>query len=137
MIKKSINIECEWNKCNYEINDGACYVSHVHQHFNPSECIDESQEIRCKWDLCLFSTDDEDEFRRHLDFHSYHSRIKSFGYGLRMILPIPLCQYSSKSRNKIPENIGRYFCYWDECTQQYDKFHEFLEHVCHHISSIT
>lgn len=93
--------------------------------------------LKCFWDLCPFVCTDIELFVRHLDYHCYHSLRKSFGFGLRSVVTLPVCQkHDSKQRNKIPDVINSYFCYWDDCQHKFNKFHEYIEHVSEHVEQI-
>lgn len=91
--------------------------------------------IKCLWNLCKFDTEDCKEFLRHLDYHAYHTRLKTFGLGLSNVISIPHCQNDSKFRNVIPKLPHDYVCYWAGCNEPYSKFYDFLEHVKYHLKA--
>ena len=91
--------------------------------------------LKCKWNLCKFECDDDKKFLIHLDFHAYHTRLKTFGLGLSNTISIPHCQNNSKLRNNIPLLNSEYVCYWSGCGEAYLKFHDYLEHVEYHLTS--
>lgn len=70
---------------------------------------------------------------RHLDYHAYHTGLKTFGLGLANIISIPNCRADSKLRNVIPSTPDDYFCYWKGCSYSFAKFREFIEHISDHI----
>lgn len=93
----------------------------------------ENSELQCLWNLCKFETEDRDDLLRHLDYHAYHTRLKTFGLGLVNILSVPNCHADSRFRNVIPLIPNDYFCYWNNCSSSYTKFNEFIDHVNHHL----
>jgi hypothetical protein len=90
--------------------------------------------FKCLWNLCKFDTDDRKVFIKHIDYHAYHTRLKTFGLGLANIISIPQCHNDEKSRNNIPSEISDYVCYWSGCGESYLKFHYYLEHVNYHLT---
>lgn len=87
----------------------------------------------CLWNLCKYETEDEKDLLRHLDYHAYHTVLKTFGLGLANIISIPNCQAGSKLRNVIPSIPDDYFCYWKGCSESFSKFREFTEHIGNHL----
>lgn len=83
--------------------------------------------------MCKFETEDKTELLRHLDYHAYHTRLKTFGLGLQDLIAIPNCHGDSKFRNQIPEIPNDYFCYWKGCSKSFSKFNVFIEHVNYHL----
>lgn len=92
-----------------------------------------NKELKCLWNLCKFETEDRTELLRHLDYHAYHTRLKTFGLGLIDTIKIPNCHGDSRFRNEIPAIPSDYFCYWNDCSKSYTKFNNFLEHVNYHL----
>ena len=95
-----------------------------------------AENLKCQWDLCKFETEDRTDFLRHLDFHAYHTRLKTFGLGLLRIITVPNCQTDSKFRNVIPDIDQDYFCYWNGCSQSFPIYKIYLEHVSDHIEKL-
>ncbi|KAG5669229.1 hypothetical protein PVAND_017121 [Polypedilum vanderplanki] len=130
-IRKLIKIECEWEKCQFETINEKTYFNHVYNHLKEEQ----TEIIKCKWNLCRFETLDQDEFIRHLDFHAYHTKLKTFGYAITNIISaLPVCQNDSKIRNTIPIIPQKYFCHWNNCNESYLTFMDFVKHVNRHIS---
>jgi hypothetical protein len=90
--------------------------------------------LKCLWNLCKFETEDRSELLRHIDYHAYHTRLKTFGLGLTNIISIPHCQNDSKFRNVIPDIPDDYVCYWSGCSETYSKFQDFVEHITYHLT---
>lgn len=144
-----MQLECEWDKCSFETTDERkTYNNHVHDHLVPLSKITQfktrlllnnwnsilaDEQLTCQWNLCKFDTDDRVELLRHLDYHAYHTRLKTFGLGLVNVISIPNCLADSKFRNVIPEIPNDYFCYWDGCLKSFTLIQEFIEHVNYHI----
>lgn len=95
---------------------------------------DSSLNLKCQWNLCKFKSVDRKEFLRHLDYHAYHTRLKTFGLGLTNIINIPHCQNDSRFRNNIPSIPNDYVCCWSGCAEAYSKFYDYLEHVNYHLT---
>lgn len=93
----------------------------------------EGDALKCQWNLCKFATEDRQELLRHLDYHAYHTRLKTFGWGLADTITIPNCHNDSKFRNDIPPIPNDYFCYWGRCSFSSSTYTEYLEHVNNHL----
>lgn len=86
--------------------------------------------------MCKYESEDRTDFLRHLDYHAYHMRLKTFGLGLVDIISVPNCQSDSKFRNVIPLIPNDYFCYWNSCSKNFTKYTEYLTHVSEHIDEM-
>lgn len=131
-IKKYVKIECEWKKCLFETIDDKLYFNHVHNHL--VEIEKSSNDYSCQWNLCRFKTCDYEELIRHLDYHAYATKLKTFGFAVCSLINIPTCQSDSKFRNVIPSILSNYFCYWNDCTESYSTFIDYIQHVNFHIN---
>lgn len=96
------------------------------------EVDEEEGQFSCHWDLCHFTTPNRNDFYRHINFHAYHTILKTFGYAICQIINIPVCQGDSKFRNLIPE-LSDYFCYWDHCRMSFITITDYFKHVNDHI----
>lgn len=143
-----MNLECEWDKCRVETTDERSYNDHVLDHLVPLgklifaktwvvtnfEISSVDSQLKCLWNLCRFETDDRTEFLRHLGYHAYHTRLKTFGLGLIQTISIPNCQGDSQYRNLIPSFPNDYFCHWNGCTESFAVFNDLINHANHHLT---
>lgn len=104
----------------------------VHQAYHKDLFL-ENTGLKCLWNLCKFETDDRVDMLRHLDYHGYHTRLKTFGRGLVNIISIPTCHIDSKKRNDIPSILTDHFCYWDNCERSFPKFQDLIDHLGYHL----
>jgi hypothetical protein len=78
----------------------------------------------CQWDLCKYKANDVAEITRHINYHAYHTKLKTYGASLREIVKIPICK-----RNEIQVQPTSYPCAWDDCTLTFESMQAFLDHL--------
>lgn len=122
-----LNFHCEWKKCEAVIQNADSFCDHVNQHFNdisPNEDLYE-----CLWDLCGFVSTDIAAVTRHLSYHGYHTKLKTFGESYRISFDIPQCTYDSRNRNYFVDADDDYLCQWSGCNAKFNSILKFFEHV--------
>lgn len=121
------SFHCEWKKCGQAIPNADSFCDHVIEHFHdisPNEDLYE-----CLWDLCGFVSTDISAVTRHLSFHAYHTKLKSYGESYRISLNIPQCAYDSRNRNYIVDTDDDYLCQWSDCYVKFNSIIKYFEHV--------
>jgi hypothetical protein len=98
--------------------------------FNISTFV--SVDYACQWDLCKYKANDVAEITRHINYHAYHTKLKTYGASLREIVKIPICKIDSRKRNEIQVQPNSYPCAWDDCTLTFESMQAFLDHVFSH-----
>ena len=91
--------------------------------------------FKCLWDLCHFEATSAEEFSKHVNYHSYHTSLKTYGLSLSNLIILPQCLLDSKVRNNIEKvhNLpDHYRCFWSDCDQEFSSIQSFLDHVEYH-----
>lgn len=92
-------------------------------------------EFTCLWDLCRFSTANYEIFVRHINYHAYHTKLKTYGHSLTTKITLPQCMNPSKQRNSIPDLPHDFICGWNNCNQAFSPVQDYLDHVQHHLNT--
>jgi hypothetical protein len=133
LLTHSYLFECEWDGCKFECDTETAYFKHVagHSKFGSFE-----GDMSCLWDLCKYETPDVADMERHINYHAYHTKLKTYGLGIRDFVKLPACRMDSRKRNDIPEQPTSYPCSWDECPLSFqESIQDFLDHVFSHAAS--
>ncbi|XP_061753568.1 histone H4 transcription factor isoform X2 [Nerophis ophidion] len=98
-----------------------------------------SDERNCLWRDCGFcSMEGPEEFRRHLYFHCYHTKLKQLGQQvLSGQRKLGTCSIGYQNHNIVPEIPDNFVCRWEECEQPpYENPEWFYRHVELHTLAI-
>lgn len=118
---------CEWGRCNRMFEKHSEFRNHVFGHLQF-----DSNELKCDWDLCGFECDDSIQYKRHVGYHVYMTKLKTVGEQLLLKKPMPACLIPSRSRNLIPNTDGRYVCMWLDCSYTFDMVEDYYDHARSH-----
>ena len=81
---------------------------------------------------CGFETPHNEDMVRHLNFHSFHTKIKSVGAVILRETKGPSCQLSSEERNILPQLPACDFeCQWENCQKREETFSEPVKFYWH------
>jgi hypothetical protein len=70
----------------------------------------------CLWQGCGYETNNSGDMVRHLNFHSFHTKIKSHGSSVLRETGVQPCQIPEDQRNVLPQLPECDFqCQWDGC----------------------
>ncbi|XP_051902390.1 histone H4 transcription factor isoform X2 [Hippocampus zosterae] len=141
--KKKLELECEWGTCQESFSKMEIFYEHVEVHLDAVNMAEEdeveTQERNCLWRDCgFYSVECPEEFRRHLFFHCYHTKLKQLGQQVLSGQPeIGTCSIGSQNRNIVPEIPDNFTCLWEDCEQPpYENPEWFYRHVELHTLSI-
>lgn len=75
------------------------------------------EEHSCLWKDCGFcSVESAEEFKRHVYFHCYHTKLKQWGQGVLKGQPsIGTCTIGLHNRNIVPDITDNFICQWEQC----------------------
>lgn len=90
----------------------------------------------CLWDSCGFDSDDLNVVVRHINYHSYHTKIKAIGSSMMKQSNLPLCTLDYAGRNLLPVLPLESNCEWFECNYETNNFQSFLNHVQCHVQTL-
>ena len=69
----------------------------------------------CLWRNCGYVTQSKDEIIRHINFHTFHTKLKSHGATIWKETGIDPCTIGTNQRNVIPELNEPLVCQWEGC----------------------
>lgn len=75
------------------------------------------EEHSCLWKDCGFcSVENAEEFKRHVYFHCYHTKLKQWGQGVFKAQPsLGTCAIGLHNRNIVPDITDNFICQWEQC----------------------
>lgn len=94
MKNEDLNLICAWKDCSFPpCSMMTSFVEHVSQHLNniTVKVTDNNDEVYvCQWKDCVFQTSGTDEITRHVNFHSFHTKLKCIGSNIRQRIKLPV-----------------------------------------------
>jgi len=150
--EQEIRLECEWEDCNEAFDDLHAFLDHVAYHVTDVPIIstkitsedgkdgyhdlvdegDGQKTFGCLWQGCGFETTNSGEIIRHLNFHSFHTKIKSHASSILEETKINHCTLPRNQRNVLPQLPECDFqCYWEGCDRPGEVFSEPIKFYWH------
>lgn len=146
----SIALACEFSECKDVCNGMDEFVSHVALHIYimkdqlaaaaKDECdgaadVDRTK-CECPWRGCgaiLDVTDKSNSCSRHINFHGYHTYLKTVGDAELKKREVAIqCQGDESQKNVIPDLPDPFICKWNLCDFEVDNPWVFYRHVENH-----
>ncbi|RZF45686.1 hypothetical protein LSTR_LSTR013265 [Laodelphax striatellus] len=148
LCSEELRLVCEWSTCRHPVYSGDVttkncnrdrvlldFISHVETH--AKEICDSCEEtLQCLWRECGFETTDKTEAEVHVNFHAYHTKLKSIGSNVRARTEMPECMYGKSNVNVLPEPLEPLVCLWEDCTFVCNNMLKYLKHVDVHADNI-
>ncbi|XP_071884757.1 histone H4 transcription factor isoform X4 [Anas platyrhynchos] len=128
-------LPCEWEECLFV---GKCmeeFCDHVAGHLKEylQHPLETAEHYRCWWRNCEFGAKDPRELITHVNFHSYHTKLKFVGSRLRALhRDLPACLLTSRSWHQLPQTSEEFVCNWENCNVTFNNPEWFYQHVAHH-----
>ncbi|XP_039288637.1 histone H4 transcription factor-like isoform X2 [Nilaparvata lugens] len=146
---EELRLSCEWSKCGHPVYSGQVltqnsnrhqalidFIDHVEAHALEL-CSDPCQEsYQCSWKDCGFETADENEAKVHVNFHAYHTKLKSIGRNVKDRTQMPECTFGKNNMNVLPEPPETLQCLWENCAYVSHNMLTYLKHVDIHADKI-
>ncbi|KAL0270520.1 UNVERIFIED_CONTAM: hypothetical protein PYX00_007906 [Menopon gallinae] len=125
-------MKCEWAECSYETMRVDDFIKHVESHNPQVENRDSGVDFYCcLWESCGFDSTNRNVVVRHVNYHSYHTKIKAIGTRIMKTSKLPNCTLDYAGRNLLPV-LPELNCEWEDCHLKFSNFQTFLYHVqCH------
>ncbi|XP_065433765.1 histone H4 transcription factor-like isoform X2 [Chrysemys picta bellii] len=129
---------CEWEECLFV---GKCmeeFCDHIAEHLKEYQQhpLERTEQYHCWWRNCEFLATGPRELVTHVNFHSYHTKLKFLGSQLRAShQDWPACSQNSYNQNQIPRISEMYVCQWENCDVTYNNPEWFYRHVAMHAYS--
>lgn len=86
------------------------------------------------WDQCGFSSKGPKTVRFHINYHSYHTHLKTLGAQLLKQQAQIDCHLDFAGRNILPELPPERACEWGACEFQTQNYQRLLEHCNKHVT---
>ncbi|XP_020831930.1 histone H4 transcription factor-like [Phascolarctos cinereus] len=128
-------LPCEWSDCTFV---GKCMeefcdhvARHLREHLNDSQ--EKLEQYQCLWRSCEFCAAGPNELIIHVNFHSYHTKLKYLGSQMRAYhQDLPECSQRNHSQNMVPEIADTFVCCWEHCDMTINNPEWFYQHVTMH-----
>ena len=78
--------------------------------------FDDERYYCCLWRNCGYASPLKDEIVRHINFHTFHTKLKYHGSSIWKDTGIEPCNIGTHQRNVIPELSEPLVCQWEGCT---------------------
>ncbi|XP_072470866.1 histone H4 transcription factor-like isoform X2 [Notamacropus eugenii] len=128
-------LPCEWNDCTFVGKGMEEFCNHVTRHLRGhlSDSREKLEQYECLWRSCEFCAIGPNELIIHVNFHSYHTKLKYLGSQIRAShQDLPECSQSNHSQNMVPEITDTFVCCWEHCDMTINNPEWFYQHVTMH-----
>nr|XP_038029071.1 histone H4 transcription factor-like isoform X2 [Anas platyrhynchos] len=128
-------LPCEWEECLFVGKRMEEFCDHVAGHLKEylQHPLETAEHYRCWWRNCEFGAKDPRELITHVNFHSYHTKLKFVGSRLRALhRDLPACLLTSRSWHQLPQTSEEFVCNWENCNVTFNNPEWFYQHVAHH-----
>ncbi|XP_023716446.1 histone H4 transcription factor [Cryptotermes secundus] len=71
---------------------------------------------------------------RHVNFHSYQTKLKSIGSNILARSKLPVCTLHNTGRNVVPDLSHAFQCCWNTCDQTFNSSQTYFNHVATHVN---
>lgn len=130
--KIELFLKCEWgNDCDQTFSCMNLFMKHIDDHGN------DSANFECQWKDCDADCfENESNFKRHINFHAFHTKLKDIGQKVLDSLhqnqktsQKTECNLDHQTRNDIPELPFKFECSWNYCDFTTDNPELFYQHI--------
>jgi len=130
-------LECEWANCAAVFEKFEGFASHISSHVKEAEVREQAEEcvFGCLWAECGFECPASAEMVRHINFHSFHTKIKCHGLNMLTSHGLQPCLLDPSQRNIVPDLSDPFECEWVGCELAnvgWELPHRFYAHVAGH-----
>ena len=91
----------------------------------------------CLWADCYFESPVSEEMVRHINYHSFHTKLKSRGLNMIQREGIKGCTLEIGQRNIFPDLSENFKCEWVDCIEKEVEYNHpavFYSHVDEHLA---
>lgn len=91
--EETLHLQCEWKDCTFTCATMDIFVDHVANHIPQlkiKQFPDGMECYCCQWTDCKHESDDSTEISTHVNYHSYHSKLKCIGTNHRKRIQFPV-----------------------------------------------
>jgi len=136
---EKLHLECEWAECVESFYQSSAFADHVSHHVQDAEVRRSDSPMEdvfvCLWAECGFECVASAEMVRHINFHSFHTKIKCHGQNMLECHGLQPCTLDPAQRNVIPDLSDPFRCEWEGCelwSAVWDRPQHFYSHVASH-----
>ena len=92
---EKLNLNCEWQQCNFNTTSLETFVKHVSNHITELDIRITSEEevYACLWNGCEFISSVDVDIMKHVNFHAFHTKLKCLGTNVRSRTKLPVSIY--------------------------------------------
>ena len=128
---------CEWEDCDHYSDCVIQFSNHVTSHVTQADIrhLEEEDVFACLWAECGFESPSSEEMVRHINFHSFHTKIKCHGLNMIQKHDLAPCSLDPAQRNIVPDFSDPWSCQWEGCEESeatWCRPREFYHHVAEH-----
>ncbi|XP_033608702.1 histone H4 transcription factor-like isoform X2 [Cryptotermes secundus] len=87
----------------------------------------------CLWEKCGFESADSSEITRHVNFHSYHTKLKCIGSNILARSGLPICTLQVAGEKVVPDLPHAFECCWQTCEETFSSPQLYFNHVDVHV----
>lgn len=89
---EKLELFCEWKDCNFTCKSVDQFVRHVANHVTELAIEEESgsEVYACLWAGCIYKSGIDKDIVRHVNYHAFHSKLKSIGVNVRSRTKLPV-----------------------------------------------
>jgi len=137
-----LSLDCEWSNCTEVFEKFEAFASHVSSHVKEAEVREQADEsvFGCLWSECGFECPSSAEMVRHINFHSFHTKIKCHGLNMLTSHGLQPCLLDPAQRNIVPDLSEAFQCDWLGCQLgshlDWELPHQFYAHVAGHAEEV-
>jgi len=119
---EKLDLDCEWNDCCHNDASWFPFMEHVRCHIQdvdirPAENLSEQDLFCCLWEDCGFESNNSKEMVRHINYHSFHTKLKCLGLNMIQSQGIRACTLDSQERNLLHDFAESFKCKWSYCPE--------------------
>ena len=128
---EKLQLDCEWDDCSDYFDNVTSFTAHVSKHVQEAEIRPleppHDDVFGCLWTDCGFETPSSEEMVRHINFHSFHTKIKCHGLNMLTKHGLAPCSLDPGQRNIVPDITEPWLCQWEGC----DSGHTSYTQLCY------
>jgi len=139
---EKLDLDCEWNGCSFNTDKFASLMAHVRGHLPEVEIkknpVLHQDVFVCLWMDCYYESPVSEEMARHVNYHSFHTKLKSHGLNMIQREGLKGCTLDIGQRNIFPDIGDNFKCEWADCEDKDANFTNpalFYQHVDTHLES--
>lgn len=89
---EKLNLTCEWKNCHFNCESLDLFLKHVANHVPELDVriTDDNETYGCLWSGCSYENPNGVDMMRHVNYHSFHTKLKSIGTNVKKRTKLPV-----------------------------------------------